>query len=148
MLHNASKARCYIASLESPLLHGNIFNLTKPKYHFDTYFTKPKYYFWHLFYKAQILFWHFFFKAQILFLAPILQSLILFWDSFYKAQMLFLAPILQNPNISFGNYSWSPIILWHLFIRAQILFWQKQLHYAQKPKTISWQKHILIYWSL
>ena len=78
--------------------------------------------FWHIFYKTQYYFGTYFTKPNII-LAPILQN-----------SIAILVPILQ-----------SPILLWHLFTKAQILFWQKQLHYAQKPKTISWQKHIFIY---
>ena len=49
-----------------------------------------------------------------------------YFGTYFAKPNIILAPILQ-----------SPILFWHLFYKAQILFWQKQLHYAQKLKTIS-----------
>ena len=116
LLYGTFKARCYTAPLKSPLPHGNIF-------------TKS--------YKTQMLFWHLFYKTQYYFGTYFTKSKCYFGTYFTKPNII-LAPNLQNSNAILVPILQSPILLWHLFTKAQTLFWQKQLHYTQRPKTISW----------
>ena len=103
LLYGTFKARCYTAPLKSPLPHGNIF-------------TKS--------YKTQMLFWHLFYKTQYYFGTYFTKSKCYFGTYFTKPNII-LAPILQNSNAILVPILQSPILLWHLFTKAQILFWQK-----------------------
>ena len=89
--------------------------------------------------KAQMLIWHLFLQSPNTNLAPIFyKARILIWHLFTKVQILFLTTTHKSPNVDL-----SPILqslntnlatIFTLFHKAQILFWQKLLHYAQKLK--------------
>ena len=112
LLHDTSKVRCYTATLkthcymallQSSLLHGTLNKSVATRQYFykiSNYLQKAQIIFWHPFTKTQILFWHLFtknsnniltliYKIPNTILAPIYESLILYWQLFTKAQYYF-----------------------------------------------------------
>ena len=119
------KAHCYTTLLQSLLLHGNIFHkisncLQKPKYYLGNYLQNPN-----------------------IILATIYKSRMLFWQLFTKNPNYFgnfiLASSIKKKRKKIQNY-WAN----NYFTKAQMLF-GKRIILCLKPKTILWQKHILIY---
>ena len=110
-------------------------------------------------YKSPILFWATIYKKPKYYFGNSYKSTILFWQLFTKSSNTF-GNILQKPNIILATFTKSPILFWHLLkkkkkkpqnywtnnysTKAQILF-GKRIILCSKPKTILWQKHILIY---
>ena len=104
----------------------------------ETIYKKLKYYFDNYLQKAQYNFDNSYKKLNII-LATFTKTPILFWQLLQKAQYYFGNFILESSIKKTQNY-WAN----NYSTKAQILF-GKRIILCSKPKTILWQKHILIY---